>query len=86
MVFGKYVRTHDKSLIVIFTIDDLEFVLADGISDKNFPHYKAIETRVSELKDARTNKRSQKEVWIDRGIGFMSGIVSTTICAYILKW
>jgi hypothetical protein len=47
--FSRYVKTQDKKVIKKFSRADIEFALIQSI-DAGWPHYKAMEIRVAELK------------------------------------
>lgn len=57
--FTRYVRTGDKSLIENYKLEEVELALFQYNADKDFPHYKAMESRIGELKQAK-NKEGNK--------------------------
>jgi len=63
--FTKYVRTGDKSLIEKYKLQEVELALFQYSADKDFPHYKAMESRVNELKQIQ-NKTDNEEGKIDQ--------------------
>lgn len=63
--FTRYVKTGDKSLIENYKLEEVELALFQYSADKDFPHYKAMESRVSELKQIK-NKTENKEDKVDQ--------------------
>ena len=59
--FGKYVKTGDKSLIEKYKLEEVELALFQYSADKDFPHYKAMESWVSELKQIRNRMENRKD-------------------------
>lgn len=59
--FGKYVKTGDKSLIKKYKLEEVELALFQYSADKDFPHYKAMESRVNELKQIRNRMGDKKD-------------------------
>ncbi len=87
--FSKYATTGDKTLITDIPEDKLALALMQYAADKRFPHYSAMEMRLTELKEERKSKRTQKDKWKDRVIGAIFGVLVTLIAAYLkslLKW
>lgn len=82
--FGKYAETGDKSLIKEFKREDIEAALLQYHQDKGWNHYVAMERRIEELKEDEKFRREKKEKWKDRLIGFIFGIISALIGAYLL--
>ena len=58
--FTRYVGTGDKSLIENYKFEEVELALFQYSIDKDCPHYKAMESRVSELKQLK-NKMENKD-------------------------
>lgn len=63
--FSKYAKTGDKSLIEKYKLEEVELAFFQYSADKDFPHYKAMESRVNELKQIK-NKVENKEYKIDK--------------------
>ncbi|MFH0771702.1 MAG: hypothetical protein V1933_03695 [Candidatus Omnitrophota bacterium] len=58
--FCTYVKTQDKKVIENFPREDIEFTLIQS-NDIGWPHYKAMEMRVAELKEIEAKKNSATE-------------------------
>ncbi|MCF7870055.1 MAG: hypothetical protein K9M01_02945 [Candidatus Omnitrophica bacterium] len=82
--FARYARTGDKSIIKKYKTKELEIALIQYSADKRFPHYSAMERRVNELKEIEKAKKSNKEKWKDRIIGFFFGIIISVISGFLL--
>lgn len=82
-IFANYAKSGDKNLIKDISEEKLEVALMQYAADKRFPHYSAMEMRLNELKEERKSKRTQRDKWKDRIIGFILGIIATLICAYL---
>ncbi len=63
--FTRYVRTGDKSLIENYKLEEVELALFQYSADKDFSHYKAMESRVSELRQIK-NKMENKDDKVDQ--------------------
>lgn len=53
--FCTYVKTQDKKIIENFSREDIKFTLIQS-NDIGYPHYKAMEMRVAELKEIEERK------------------------------
>jgi len=73
---GHYCSTGDLKPIEKFTHEEIDLALTQHFSDKNSREYAFLEKRSSELKDKEKNKRSKREKWIDRLIGFIKIFLS----------
>jgi len=58
--FTRYVKTGDKSLIKNYKLEELEVAFFQYSADKDSPHYKAMESRISELKQIKNKKENKK--------------------------
>lgn len=56
--FCTYVKTQDKKIIENYSREDIEFTLIQS-SDVGYPHYKAMEMRVAELKEIEARKKER---------------------------
>jgi hypothetical protein len=82
--FHKYSETGDTSLIKDYKCEDIKFALLQYCSDKGFPHYDAMESRISELEKIEKESKNIKEKWKDRIIGFFFGIAISVVAGLIL--
>ena len=55
--FCSYVKTSDKKAIENFSRADIEFTMIQSISDIGWPHYKAMEMRLAELKEIEKKEK-----------------------------
>lgn len=88
--FDQYLKGGQKGLIDRYSRQELEFVLLHEIKliQKNnnlIPRYMAINKRINELKDAETQRRTTKEKWLDRIIGFVLGVASGYLLHLLAK-
>lgn len=83
-IFAEYAKRSKKSLIECYTLEELELTLIQYSADKCFPHYSAMERRINELKEKDKEKKTKKEKWKDRIIGFIFGIAISVIGGILL--
>lgn len=84
--FVKYIREGNKSLIEQYSIEELRRTKYEYARDSNREFYKAIEDRIAELEEAKKKKESKKDKWFDRGVGFVIGVISAILVAWLLKF
>ena len=84
--FANYARIGDKSLIEKYKLEEIEIALIQYSADKRFPHYSAMERRIDELKEIEKERKSNKEKWKDRIIGFLFGVVISIVGGLILHF
>ncbi len=73
--FTKYVKIGEKSFIENFTQEEIEKALVQLHMDKGSGHYIAMERRIAYLEEEVRKKRTNKEKWMDRIIGFISALI-----------
>ena len=88
--FDQYLKDGQKALIDKYSRHELKFVLLHEIkliqeNNSLIPRYMAINERVNELKDAETQRRTTKEKWIDRIVGFVLGVISGYLIHLLTK-
>lgn len=84
--FTNYVKTGDKSKIKGYKREEIEIALLQYSEDKDYPHYKAMERRINELKEIENENKNIKEKRKDRIIRFFLGVVITVIAGLLLYW
>lgn len=84
--FARYARIGDRSFIDQYGLEEIEVALMQYSADKDFPHYSAMKKIIDELKGAKKERKSNRERWKDRIIGFLSGIAITIIGGIILYY
>ena len=89
--FTKYIKTADESHIVSFTSSEIERAITEftNSKDRNTPTYKAMENRVSFLREREQSTQRSREKWVDRVVSFIIGLASGLIVAYLvwrLSW
>jgi len=57
--FCRYSKTQDKKIIENFSRADIEFTLIQSTADVGWPHYKAMEIRVAELKGIEEKEKER---------------------------
>lgn len=73
--FYSYIKkTGDRKLIESYSIEELKRAKYEYSEDSKREFYIAIEDRIKELEDTKTQKRTAKEKWLDRLFGFITGI------------
>ena len=81
--FRRYVESEsgDKTGTLVFSQEQLELTLAQFTNsiDRNAPPYRAIEMRLTELKEEADRKRNRSEIWKDRAIGIAIGVIITLL-------
>ena len=82
--FHKYAETGDESLIKDYKCEDIELSLIQSSADKGWPHYNAMEKRISELKEIEKERKHIKEKWKDRIIGFFFGVAISVVAGLLL--
>ena len=88
--FDQYLKDGKKALIDRYSRQELEFVLLHELKiiekdNSLLPRYMAIKGRIDEIKDAETQRRTTKEKWLDRIIGFALGVVSGYLIHLLTK-
>ena len=75
--FHRYAETGDQDLISSFSRKQIELAIIQFTNnvDRNAPFYHAMEKRVAELKEQEERKRKRVDVWKDRAIGIVIGII-----------
>jgi len=65
--FSKYVRTGDKSLIKNCKFEEIELAILQYNADRGWPHYKAMENRIEELKTLKNKgaKINQQDLLVE---------------------
>ena len=84
--FTRYAETGDKSEIKGYKREEIEIVFFQYSRDKDYPHYRAMERRINELKEIENENKNIKEKWKDRIIGFFFGVVISVIAGLLLYW
>lgn len=84
--FVKYIKTGDKAVIEPYTLEELKRVKYEYSRDSRKEFYKAIEDRIKKIEAIRERKENKKEKWLDRLIGFIIGVVSALIIAWLVKY
>ena len=85
--FHEFVKTDNKKPIEKYTLEEIK---------KAQCHYKhdnskepdltpVMDGRIKELENICADKKREREKWIDRIIGFISGIVTGLLLAYIKR-
>ena len=78
--FCKFIENRsNRVLIEKYSLDELKHAKYQYARDSNREFYKAIEDRIKELEDSKKRKEDKKEKWIDRFVGFVSGVILTLI-------
>ena len=88
--FDQYLKGGKKDLIDGYSRQELEFVLLHEIQaiekdNSLVPRYMAIKARIDEIKDTETQRRTTKEKWLDRIIGFLLGVASGYLLHLLTK-
>jgi hypothetical protein len=88
--FDQYLKDGQKALIAGYSRHELEFVLLHEIKQieerkDTIPRYMAIKNRVDELKEEEVQRRTTKEKWIDRIVGFLLGVISGYLILLLTK-
>ena len=68
--FTKYVKTGDRSFIEQYKLEEVQLALFQYSLDKDCPHYIAMESRINELKQNKTEDRESKVNYQDLLIEF----------------
>ena len=85
--FREYLNTSNESHYTALTHEELVKTLnvyAPSRADRETGWYKAIERRVAHLDEEERYKRRKQDVWKDRGIGVLIGVIGTVIGGLIL--
>ncbi len=85
--FLKFIETRDKTLVENFTREEIEAALFEFHSDRlrELPYYKAMRTRIAELKDSESRER-EGERWRDRLTGLLLGLVLALIIILVRRY
>lgn len=83
--FTRYAKTGNKSEIEGYKREEIEIALFQYSEDKDYPHYKAMERRINELKEIKEENKRNKERWEDRIIGFFFGIIAGLLLYWLTK-
>src|SRR4030043_1744528 len=59
--FTKYAKTGDRSLIEKYTRKQIEMTLLQYHMDSGWPHYKAMEKRMEEIKEEEKNAKDERK-------------------------
>ena len=86
--FHKSLETGDGSSIACYTKEHIRQALNKvPRADSHKPWYKAMERHADELEQTKREKLSRgsrmREKWLDRGIGFVLGIIGTLLAAWL---
>jgi hypothetical protein len=85
--FRNYLKTSDDSYIEGIPKGEMVRALnvySSSRGDRESGWYKAIERRLAQLDDEERYRRRRKDIWKDRGIGIIIGVVCTVIGGIIL--
>ena len=85
--FYRYAEFGEKAGTLSFSQEQLELTLTQFTNsvDRNAPPYKAIEIRLAELKKEADRKRNRSDVWKDRAIGIVIGVIITLLAKLIWR-